>query len=186
MTPSTRHVPLLRLPATTLLALHRVAAHDRSASQAALLVRQAGADTGEAFYDAFAAWLAERSETRSPQELPAERFWPLLGEFFAALGWGHLDFERTHPGVASLASSEWAEAEVEPDSMQPVCHFTTGLLADLLSRVAGRETAVMEVECRSRHDARCRFLLGSPHTLGAVYERVREGRSYVEALDQLA
>ncbi len=58
--------------------------------------------------------------------------------------------------------------------------------ADLLTRVAGRDLAVMEVECRSRRDGQCRFLLGSPDTLGAVYEGLREGRSYLEVLDRLA
>jgi len=42
--------------------------------------------------------------------------------------------------------------------------------------------AVMEVECRSRGDARCRFLAGSPDTLSALYDRMAQGSSYSEAL----
>jgi len=30
----------------------------------------------------------------------------------------------------------------------------------------------MEVECRSRGDARCRFLAGAPETLGILYDRM--------------
>jgi hypothetical protein len=42
--------------------------------------------------------------------------------------------------------------------------------------------AVMEVECRSRGDGRCRFLAGAPETLGLVYERMAQGMGYGEAL----
>jgi hypothetical protein len=39
----------------------------------------------------------------------------------------------------------------------------------------------MEVECRSRGDDMCRFLVGSPEMLAAVYEKMSEGLSYLEA-----
>ncbi len=40
----------------------------------------------------------------------------------------------------------------------------------------------MEVECRSRGEARCRFLAGSPETLSIVYDRMAQGSGYLEAL----
>jgi hypothetical protein len=40
----------------------------------------------------------------------------------------------------------------------------------------------MEVECRSRGDARCRFLAGAPETLSTLYERMAQGSSYAGAL----
>jgi hypothetical protein len=42
--------------------------------------------------------------------------------------------------------------------------------------------AVMEVECRSCNQARCRFLAGSQETLQAVYDAMSDGRDYREAL----
>ena len=36
----------------------------------------------------------------------------------------------------------------------------------------------MEVECRSRGDARCRFLAGAPETLSTLYDRMAQGSSY--------
>ena len=42
--------------------------------------------------------------------------------------------------------------------------------------------AVMEVECRSRGESRCRFLAGAPETLSALYDRMAAGASYLEAL----
>ena len=40
----------------------------------------------------------------------------------------------------------------------------------------------MEVECRSRNDARCRFLTAVPERLQRVYEALTQGKSYEEAL----
>jgi hypothetical protein len=40
----------------------------------------------------------------------------------------------------------------------------------------------MEVECRSAQQARCRFLLGNPEALEAVYQAMSEGRDYSSAL----
>jgi hypothetical protein len=59
---------------------------------------------------------------------------------------------------------------------------TCGLLAEFLGRLSGQVTAVMQVECPSRGDARARFLAGAPETLSVVYDRMAQGASYGEAL----
>ena len=63
-----------------------------------------------------------------------------------------------------------------------MCFFSSGMLADFLGRLSGEPVAVMEVECRSRNDGRCRFLSASPDTLNAVYAQMTEGRNYAEVL----
>jgi Flp pilus assembly protein TadB len=40
----------------------------------------------------------------------------------------------------------------------------------------------MEVECRCRGDERCRFLSAMPDTLQRVYEAMKAGKNYEEAL----
>jgi hypothetical protein len=40
----------------------------------------------------------------------------------------------------------------------------------------------MEVECRCRGDARCRFLAAAPDVLQRVYEGMTEGRTYEDVL----
>ncbi len=55
-------------------------------------------------------------------------------------------------------------------------------LADFFGRLSGEPVAVMEVECRSRNDERCRFLSASPDTLNAVYEEMTRGHNYEEVL----
>lgn len=176
---------MLRLPASALLALHRVAAQGRSAEEASQMARQLGFETGEGFYLAFESWLAEQDPSLSVESLAAEEFWRRLGSFFSELGWGELEYERPHPAVLSLAGSRWMEAAPELETAQPMCHFTTGVLADLLTRVAGSDLAVMEVECRSAGAERCRFLLGSPQALEQVFVEMRQGTSYPDALEAL-
>jgi hypothetical protein len=56
------------------------------------------------------------------------------------------------------------------------------MLADFLGRLSDETIAVMEVECRSKGDARCRFLSATPDVLEKVYNEMTQGRSYEEAL----
>ncbi|MGH7339243.1 MAG: V4R domain-containing protein [Candidatus Rokuibacteriota bacterium] len=60
--------------------------------------------------------------------------------------------------------------------MRPGCFFSTGLLANLLGQIAGQEIAVMEVECRSQGDARCRFVFGGPAALEELFNRIEAGQ----------
>src|SRR4029450_6118470 len=100
----------------------------------------------------------------------------------AEQGWGTLSAHKLGDAVLALDSTEWAEAADEGRGEFPSCHITCGLLAEFLVRVAEGLVAVMEVECRSRGDARCRFLAGAPETLSTLYERMAQGSSYGEAL----
>ena len=38
------------------------------------------------------------------------------------------------------------------------------------------------VECRSAGDARCRFLVGSPEVMDAVYDEMGRGTGYADAI----
>jgi predicted hydrocarbon binding protein len=169
---------MLQFPDGSLTALHRALAHDRSPAEAAVLARRLGFESGAGFYEAL----------RSGEEVAdesADDFWERLGDFFATTGWGDLRFERVHPAVASLSSASWAEAEPTANAQQPSCHFTTGMLADLLGRVAGADLAVLEVECRSRGDQQCRFLLGGTAALQRIHAALREGKTFEAAVDDL-
>ncbi len=176
---------LLRLPTAALPALHRAVSRERAPEESATLLRELGFETGDSFLAAFAEWLDGRGEGGDPAAISAERFWPLLGEFFSTLGWGRLEVEIPRAGVASLSSPSWAEADADSGASQPSCHLTTGLLADLLGRVAGIDLAVMEVECRSRGDRECRFVLGGLETLEQVHRSLRAGASVAEAMNAL-
>jgi hypothetical protein len=117
-----------------------------------------------------------------PAELDAQFLTEVLSEFFREQGWGALQASPLSPAVLALDSTEWAEATDDGRGEFPSCHLTCGLLADFLGRLSDGLVAVMEVECRSRGDGRCRFLAGAPETLSTIYDRMSQGSSYSEAL----
>ena len=185
MSETTVRDTMLSLPIDALSAVHRALSEGRSPAEAAEAARRLGFETGAGFHRALEQWLAT-SGVGDPGSLEPDSFWERLSDFFASQGWGQLRFERLHPGIASLSSEEWAEAEPAGSATYPSCHFTTGLLADLLGRASGADLAVLEVECRSRGDAQCRFLIGGWDALERVYGDLSEGAPYAESIQRLA
>ena len=146
------------------------------------ILQDVGFAAGGGVYEAFCAWVPGETGVTRPDELDAGRLNDVLAAFFRAIGWGSMTIAQLGNAALAVDSSDWAEAE--PGSADTaMCFFTSGMLSDFLGRLSGEPVAVMEVECRSRNDARCRFLSGSPDTLNAVYEQMSQGRSYAEALE---
>jgi len=146
----------------------------RAPEQIVTILQEVGYAAGEGLYRAFAA-------ANSPTDLDADLLAEVLSEFFAGAGWGTLTMSPVGTGALALDSPDWAEAE--PGTAEsPMCFFSTGMLADFLGRLSDQTVAVMEVECRSRGDARCRFLSATPEVLEKVYNEMTQGRSYAEAL----
>lgn len=138
------------------------------------VLQEVGYAAGEGLFRAFA-------ESYNPENLDADLLADTLSQFFAAGGWGSLAINPVGTGALALDSSDWAEAQ--PGSTQtPMCFFSAGMLADFMGRLSGETVAVMEVECRSRGDQRCRFLSATPDVLEKVYNEMTQGRSYEEAL----
>lgn len=167
-------------PALPLRALH-ASLQTHAPDAAVTILQETGFASGEAIHQAFTAWLPAGAGVESPDQLDGNRLSQVLSGFFEAQGWGPLSVNPLPGGALALDSAAWAEAE--PGTAQaPMCFFTAGMLADFLGRLSGESVAVMEVECRSKGDERCRFLSAMPETLQRVYEAMTEGRSYEDAL----
>lgn len=165
-------------------ALHQLRAsldRDRGVQTAALL-QEAGVAGGEGLYAAFSDWLQTAYGVVQPADLDAAYLPEALKGFFGDYGWGTLTVTELAPAVLALDSDDWAESAPEQGASYPSCHLTSGLLADFLGRMAQGPVAVMEVECRTRGDARCRFLVGAPDSLSTLYDRMARGLTYNEAL----
>lgn len=164
-------------------ALHHLRAvlERETGAQAALLLREIGFATGEAAFEAFEAWCREHYQVGGSRDLDAAFLAQALSGFFGEAGWGSVTMSELSPAVLALDMHEWAEAEPH-GAEYPCCHFSSGMLADFFTRLGGSQAAVMEVECSSRGEARCRFLVGSPDMLTYVYERMTTGMSYAEAI----
>ena len=172
------------LPGDFLSAVRQGLAASRSPAEAAIVLREAGYASGSALYAAFERGLAEQN--RGPVELlSTSDFWEALSAFFEESGWGSLQYTRIHSGVAALDSPDWIEADPNAGTSYPTCHLSVGILADLLGRLPGGQVAVLEAECRSQGDPRCRFLFGAESTLNAVFQEIQAGESYDVGIDRL-
>src|ERR687895_641249 len=179
------------LTASSLIAVSRTAVSAlrtsllRDAGPAAAgYFQEAGYAGGAAVFDAFRGWLHERGHGE-PDSLGVEEFAARASEYFQDLGWGSLRLGALRDAVATLDSSDWNEAEPGGGLDQPACHLSTGMFADFFGRIADTPLAVMEVECRSAGDARCRFLLGSAEVMERLYESMAEGKGYEAAIESV-
>ncbi len=172
-------IDVISMPGATLAALSSVLRSELGAEDAARVMRRIGLQSGAYFYDRFRQWAGAE-----PTALGMDVFWGQLSDFFEHLGWGRLEHEAGHPGVLVLELIDWVEAR--HDASRIGCHFTTGLLADILSRVVGGELAALEVAPGTPpSEGTGRILIGNPGTLDVLYSRMRNGVRYEEAIEAL-
>ncbi len=160
---------LLAISKESVAALRSSLARDLGAS-AANYLQDAGYGGAAPIFEAFTQWLKARGGP-APDQLALDDFAAALGDFFAASGWGNLGFAVTESGVATVESSNWAEAN-PGDPAQLSCFFTSGILTDFFSRIADAPVAVMETECRSLGYERCKFLIATSEKLQQVYDEM--------------
>ena len=172
---------LVAMTRDSLLAL-RAAMFRDVGPNAATLLQEAGFAGGQALFDTFASWLAAR-ELPAPESLPAAEFAQYATAFFRDAGWGSIQLGALE-SVATVDSVDWAEGDPAYPLDFPGCYYTSGVMADFFGRLAGAPVAVMEVECRSMGNERCRFLIGSGETLQRVYDEMAQGASYEQAVSR--
>ncbi len=148
------------------------------------LLREIGFAAGEACFEGFVSSVAERYGVETPQALDARYLSEAIGGYLREEGWGTAALETLAPGLVALDSADWTLAGTR-NAATPSCHFSAGMLSDFFTRLGGYPAAVMEVECRSRGDARCRFLVGSADVLTWIYEGMVAGAAYTQLADQL-
>jgi predicted hydrocarbon binding protein len=177
--------PELAIPVASLAALRHALATEVGADSAARALAAAGHAAGDALFPQLAPPMGENGGA-SVGNVSETAFWRRLSNLFSSRGWGTLGHMPAHEGVGSLESADWVDADPEAGAGRPSCFFSTGMLANVLGNAAGAPIAVLEVECRSQGDARCRFLFGSMEAMQAVYEQVGRGQSVEAALSELA
>ena len=150
--------------------------------QAAERLQEAGHAAGSDVYQCFRRWLKATAGLDDPGAIAANALGTVLSDFFQALGWGRISMNRVGQAGIAMDTAEWVEADPADNAPYPSCHFSAGLFAGFMGALSQETVAVMEVECRSAHHARCRFLLGKPEALEAVYQAMSEGRDYNSAL----
>jgi predicted hydrocarbon binding protein len=150
--------------------------------QAAPLLQEVGYAAGPEFYQSFKSWLETRANIADPAELDASFLGPMVSEFFEHTGWGTLTIEPLGDATLAIDTTDWIEAGGETAAAAPSCHLTTGLLASFFTELAADVVAVMQVECMTCGDDRCRFLAGAPAILQRVFDAMTQGKHYTELL----
>jgi predicted hydrocarbon binding protein len=138
---------------------------------AATYLQDAGYSGAGPVYEAFENWLAVQGGP-PPESLSLDDFGHSVSDFFAASGWGTLEFSPGENGVATVATTDWAEGVAADGSQLSGCYFTTGVLADFFGRIVDGQVSVMEAECRSMGAPRCKFLIGTPAKLQEIYDQM--------------
>lgn len=171
---------LVSFPAGLFSALSGIVAARLPAAEAAAVLREAGYMLGGTLWN-----LLEEHSGAAPDALAERDFWQTIGEVWQRNGWGRLSHSSLHPGVGGLDVEGGFEANPGANATYPSCHLTTGLLAEVLRRVADAPVSVLEAECQSRGDQRCRFLFGSEETLARVYHSAQTAGGYEAAVESL-
>ena len=149
--------------------------------QAVTILQETGYAAGSDVYWAFCAWLPGATGVGKPEDIGASELSSVLSRFFRQAGWGNVAVASIGGGTLAIDSDDWAEAE--PGSAEvPMCFLSAGMLADFFGRLSGEPVGVMEVECRSRNDGRCRFLTALPDRIQQIYEEIAQGKTYEEAV----
>ncbi|HEU4570305.1 MAG TPA: V4R domain-containing protein [Gemmatimonadales bacterium] len=168
------------VPAQALLALRQ--GLEQAGQDPAALMQAAGFATGAHLLQSFASWLGEAHGLTDPAQLDQALLDPVLSEFLTALGWGTVTVHALGHGLVAVDSHDWAEA-APGTATWPSCHLSSGMIASFLGQLGGQVLGALEVECRSRGDARCRFIAGDPDNLHTLYDRLANGASLDEVLN---
>jgi uncharacterized protein len=174
---------MVALSRPSLAALRAALIRDAGPAAAAYL-QEAGYAGGETLFASFRHWLSTRG-LDEPEELGLEEFEQQASAYFRDAGWGSLKIGSLRDAVATLDSPDWGEADPDAGLDHPGCHLSTGMFADFFGRIADAQIAVLEVECRSMGDPRCRFLLGNSAVMANVYEQMGAGAGYEEAVENV-
>lgn len=165
-------------PVAALAGLRRRLEEEMGPAAAERVLEAVGSDYGEMV----GATLLEKPA--AVEDASDGSFWTRLRSHLETRGWGTLDHERPHPALGLLSSHDWAESDGRGGHGFS-CPFSTGLVAGLLSRVAGGPVTVLEAECRSRGDNRCAFVFGSERAVGRLSDALGRHGSLARALTSL-
>ncbi|TVP73556.1 MAG: hypothetical protein EA352_11885 [Gemmatimonadales bacterium] len=171
----------VRIPAILLTHLRRAVRKAVGTLNATHVLHEAGHDSGPTLLGG----VLESLHPDGPGAASMDAFFGAVTGHLRQEGWGTMELQRVHPGLAVLESSNWAEADPDGSEQQPGCAFTCGLLAWLFSRVSPGRVAVLEVACRSRGDDACRFLFGAEEAVHDVYGLLLDGASLESALERI-
>jgi len=94
-------------------------------------------------------------------EASPREYLKIMAKFYTALGWGRVtdaDFDtRSRRGYVEIEDN--FEVEAYGTWGEPVCHYTRGVIAGVVTEIVGGHFLVTETHCRAKGDSRCKFII---------------------------
>ena len=123
-------------------------------------------------------------------ELPLQEYLLFVSEYFCFHGWGVLDLDVSKTqsrGLveASLSHSIFAEVIKEKEENEMVDHMIAGILASLLSFVAGQELDCVQTQCISQGHSQSRFIVSSIERVEKAVDLVEAGSTHQQVMDKI-
>jgi len=112
-----------------------------------------------------------------------EWWWPLQ-----TMGWGswEIDFaSKKEQGLIIVNLYDSVVAKSLGEVGKPVCYLYAGLFAGVLTHLARRALAGIEIQCYAMGATYCRFLVGSEKRINAVEFWLEEGANASDVLGRL-
>jgi len=133
---------------------------------------------GEALLDRLA-----QGRTQDPGATPVDRFWSGLSDLLRRRGWGSLEVDDTHPGIAVCTLRAPAD-EAGGDFGHVREEFAAGIISGVLEHVAGAEFGVHTLA--SDGPGHHVFAVGSPEAVEVLADSLRaDPRPFTDALGDL-
>lgn len=123
-------------------------------------------------------------------ELQVDEFLHFISGYFVFHGWGIVELDLTHAeerGVveATLQNSIFAEVIEEPEEGAFVDSMIAGILAALMSHVAGQDLDCLQTECSSQDSELSRFIISGSERVEDAEERLESGESHQQILERI-
>ncbi len=170
----------LTILGSTLHHIRRVLSDEVDAATVTRVLHDAGFSAGESAFDDLTA-----STGGNLEALDQERFWSEFEHFLGTQGWGEFSHERIHPGLGVVRAEHGGESDPAAEASEPSCGFTSGMISQIFTRVAGSNIGVQEVSCRSRGDDECAFVFGSEPAVHRLRDLLPQVGTLDAALDSL-
>jgi predicted hydrocarbon binding protein len=127
------------------------------------VMKQCGRRWGTQFIRRFEAEISAHYGTPLAQ-LSAGVVYTVLGDAFAAHGWGSLNIDLQHieSGLISIELRNSVLPSLVAESDRPVDLLMTGLLAAVFTHLAGQNLDCVQTDCPSQGADASRFIIGQP------------------------
>jgi hypothetical protein len=121
-------------------------------------------------------------------ELPLHFQQQLLRRVWAMYGWGLLDmsFDLRDQGFVEVTVQNAMYSETVGNLGRPSDHLIAGVLASIVTELAGRDVECVETACKSKGDPRCHFLVGIQSRVDVVTAWLKQGRTRAQIVDSIA